>query len=233
MSTKGTNPLPKPLRRIANNRDEKSLSASMRKKRFAFFLSLIQPLPKPIKILDVGGEERFWEVMGMVDRPEMQITLFNIQATQVNHTNLKAFQGDATELSMFNDKSFDIVFSNSVIEHLESFGNQVRMANEVQRVGQNYFIQTPNKYFPIEPHFLFPFYQFFPRYLQVTLIRHFNLGWYTKIPDKQEANNLVSEHHLLGEREMRELFPQAKIYREKVLGLTKSIVAYYVETNIH
>ena len=63
-------------------------------------------------------------------------------------------------MDFFKDKSFDAVFSNSVIEHVGTFEDQKMMANEVIRVTNFYFIQTPNLYFPIEPHFLVPFFQF-------------------------------------------------------------------------
>lgn len=70
-------------------------------------------------------------------------------------------KGDATNLSQYSDKSFDIVFSNSVIEHLYTKENQISMAKEVNRVGKNYFIQTPNYWFPIEPHWVFPSFSIF------------------------------------------------------------------------
>ena len=67
--------------------------------------------------------------------------------------------GDATDLSPFKDKSFDIVHSNSVIEHLYNFENQKKMASEIMRVGQKHIVQTPNKYFFLEPHLsYFPFF---------------------------------------------------------------------------
>ncbi|WP_255695553.1 methyltransferase domain-containing protein [Rhodohalobacter sp. 614A] len=53
-------------------------------------------------------------------------------------------QGDALDMHMFEDKSFDVVFSNSVIEHVGSFENQRRFADEVRRVGKAYWVQTPD-----------------------------------------------------------------------------------------
>ena len=80
----------------------------------------------------------------------------------VKHQNFKSIKGDATNLSNFKDNQFDIVFSNSLIEHLYTYENMKLMANETMRVGKKFFVQTPNKYFPIEPHYFFPFFQFMP-----------------------------------------------------------------------
>ncbi|MBC8844888.1 class I SAM-dependent methyltransferase, partial [Escherichia coli] len=75
----------------------------------------------------------------------------------------------ATDLSEIDDQQFDIVFSNSVIEHLYTWENQEKMAKEVLRVGKYHFIQTPNYWFPIEPHWVFPFFQFLPKSIRIRL----------------------------------------------------------------
>jgi hypothetical protein len=119
-----------------------------------------------------------------------------------------------------------LVSERPLIEHLGDVAGQQHMANEVRRVGKRYFVQTPNLFFPIEPHFHVPFYQFLPIRWRVALIRRFDLGWYKKIPDKHAATTLVTEHRLLSERDMRMLFPQARLYKEHFFGLTKSFIAY-------
>lgn len=83
-----------------------------------------------------------------------------------------------------------------------------------------------NAYFPIEPHFLFPYFQFLPVRVRVFLVRHFSLGWVDRTPDREAAGALVRSVRLLSASEMKKLFPQSTLYREKVLGLTKSFVAY-------
>jgi ubiquinone/menaquinone biosynthesis C-methylase UbiE len=133
--------------------------------------------------------------------------------------------GDARRIDA-GDKTFDVVFSNSVIEHVGTYSDQMQMAQEVKRVGQRYFVQTPNKFFPIEPHFLFPFFQFFPIMVRVQLLRNFNLGWFQKIPDAVQAKREVENIRLLSKRDFMRLFSDARIYEEKVLGVTKSFVAY-------
>jgi hypothetical protein len=214
------------LRSIVDNRDEASLSAAFRRKRFQLFLELIEPFPRPINILDIGGEPRFWEVMGLAGDPNYQVILLNRAPYKATQPNLRSLIGDAADLSQFADQQFQAVFSNSVIEHLGSFERQQRMAAEVQRVGQCYFVQTPNRYFPLEPHFLVPFFQYFPQRLQIALVRSFNLGWYPKTPDRDQATHLVRSHRLLVEQELRALFPRAMLYKETALGLVKSLIAY-------
>lgn len=144
------------LKKIADNRDENSLAVQFRRKRFAFFLSLLSQLNRPVSILDVGGAESYWKTMGIDHHAQVFVTLLNLTEENVSLPNVKSIVGDARALH-FGDRSFDVVFSNSVIEHVGSFQDQLQMAGEVQRVGIRYFIQTPNKSFPLEPHFLFPF----------------------------------------------------------------------------
>jgi len=129
-------------------------------------------------------------------------------------------------MDFFKDKSFDAVFSNSVIEHVGTFEDQKMMANEVIRVTNFYFIQTPNLYFPIEPHFLVPFFQFFPLSLKVFLVKNFSLGWVEKEKNSENALNTINSIRLLNYKEMNLLFPKSYIFREKFLGLTKSFFAY-------
>lgn len=100
------------------------------------------------------------------------------------------------------------------------------MSQEVKRVGKKYYVQTPNLYFPIEPHFIFPLFQFLPVNLRVWLVQHFNLGWCPRIPDRARALREVQEIRLLTKAEMQRLFPDAKIFEEKFFGMTKSFVAY-------
>lgn len=202
-----------------------------RERRFAFFRSLLNTVKanKPISILDIGGEEVYWERMNFTDPQEINVTLLNIFVEPVKHSNFVSIKGDACDLSNFKDKEFDVVFSNSVIEHLFTIENQKRMANEVRRVGKNYYVQTPNYYFPIEPHWIFPFFQFLPFPAKVFLTNNFDLGVFKKTKNVEAAKRLVREVNLLTEKEMQSLFPEGKVYREPFFGLTKSITLYKFE----
>ncbi|MEL6457650.1 MAG: class I SAM-dependent methyltransferase [Cyanobacteria bacterium J06636_27] len=215
---------------IYDNRQKNSLVFSLRRKRFGFFKSLIDTIPYSLNILDIGGTLEFWIESGFLEEllhlKDIQITLLNIEYSYSNNPHIKTIIGDATNLSQFKDREFDIVFSNSVIEHLFTYDNQIKMAEEIKRIGRRYFIQTPNKYFPIEPHFQFPLFQFLPLSIKIILIRNFQLGWRKKAKSKQKAIETVTEIRLLGQKELQKLFPGSKIYKEKFATLTKSLTAY-------
>jgi hypothetical protein len=205
-----------------------SINQRFRAKRFKFFMSLLDKVKsdKPLKILDLGGYERYWERMGYLGDDNVHITLLNLEKEITKNQNFSSVAGDATNLHQFKDNEFDIVFSNSMIEHLFSRESQQKMADEARRVGKYYYIQTPNYYFPIEPHWLFPFFQFFPFSLRVFLTRKFNLGNIGKRSKKEDAIDIVNEIKLLTESDMKKLFPDGKVYREMFAGLKKSITMY-------
>ncbi len=164
--------------------------------------------------------------MGFAEESGVTIVLLNITQMFVSLPNFTSVVGDARNMLNYKNGEFDVVFSNSVIEHVGDYKQQTQMADEVRRVGKRYFVQTPNKFFPLEPHFLFPYFQLLPFMVQMFLVRHFDIGWYKKMPDYQQASELIHSHRLLTEKELLQLFPQSKIYREKFFGLTKSFIVY-------
>jgi SAM-dependent methyltransferase len=197
---------------------------ALRRKRVELFLEFIRDLPPPIRVLDVGGTERFWVTVGLPDG--LSIMLLNRTAAPVETPGIESVAGDARHLGAFEDGAFDVVFSNSVIEHVGSFADQARMAAEVQRVGRRYFVQTPNRYFPIEPHFLFPGFQFLPRRIRAGLHQRFDLGWMKRAEDHSSALRNVDELRLLTRAELETLFPRARIWVERFWGWPKSYVAF-------
>ena len=216
------------LKRVSDNSKPNSLANKLRSKRFAWFKSVIKPLKTPLGILDVGGTSSYWEILSAGCLEDFKVETLNLAAEDFNPPVVKSHAGDARDLGQFSDKQFDLVFSNSVIEHVGDFEQQKRMAREIIRVGSSYIIQTPNFYFPMEPHFLFPFFQFLPRSFRASLVKNFRLGWTEKASNTEEAYRLVDSVTLLKEEELKNLFPDALIHREKFLGLTKSLTAYKI-----
>ncbi|MCL1469344.1 class I SAM-dependent methyltransferase [Argonema antarcticum] len=216
------------LGKIYDFRRPDSLASKLRKKRFVLLKSLLESIPGPLKILDVGGTQTFWEKMDFLSQEagQVEITLFNINEIEVNHPQLKVVYGDARDMKQFADREFDTVVSNSAIEHVGDFRDQMQMANEIMRVGKRYFVQTPNLYFPIEPHFLFPFFQFLPLSVKVWLIQRFKLGWRGPVSDQVQAIEAVDSIKLLSKQKLLSLFPNANLFEEKFFGLTKSLTVY-------
>src|SRR5438309_11905100 len=106
------------LKTLASSTSTDSMAASFRRRRFALFQDLISSHNHtPITILDLGGWQEFWEVMEFTDTPH-KIILLNLYEIGVRHPNFTSMVGDARQLDAFADKSVDVVFSNSVIEHL-------------------------------------------------------------------------------------------------------------------
>ena len=193
---------------------------------------MIGTTPGRLTVLDIGGQPQYWEMMtASTSLPQdLQVTLLNVEAHAVSQPNFTSLVGDGRAMPQFADQQFDVVFSNSTIEHVGDFHDQQRMATEVRRIGRQYYVQTPNRYFPIEPHFVFPFFQFLPIALRVWLVQHFDLGWYRKLPKRQDAEREVTSIRLLKRKEVMELFPEATIFEEKYCGLVKSFVAYTART---
>ncbi len=201
-----------------------SLPLRMRRKRFSLFVDMIQRNARtPLYILDVGGTEMFWESMGFTESGNY-ITLLNLVQFECKCKNISSVVGNACKMDQFADNQFDIVFSNSVIEHLGTLEDQKKMAQEVRRIAKTYFLQTPNYYFPIEPHFMVPFFHWLPIPVRKWLIGHFSLGSYARVNNDEEAERFVKEIRLMKYYELKKLFPGASIVRERFFGLTKSFL---------
>ena len=175
-------------------------------------------------ILDVGGYPATWRDLSA--RP--QITVLNIHEIDYvrnpSDPPIQTVVGNGCRLE-FDAHSFDIVFSNSVIEHVGTFENKQMFADECRRVGGRLWVQTPARSFFIEPHLLTPFIHFLPLVAQRALIRNFTVWGLLTRPSGQDVRDLMAEIRLLTRKEMQVLFPDCTIIAEKVLGLTKSYVA--------
>ena len=174
------------------------------------------------RVLDVGGSRFNWDLSPV--RP--RLTFLNIEPAprQRLETADNYVQGDGTRLP-FPDQSFDVVYSNSVIEHLGSAEAQAAFAREVRRVGIGYYVQTPNRFFPVEPHLLAVGLHWLPRSWQRRLIRRASVwGWIAR-PSKARIESFLAEVRLLTRREMQTLFPDSILWTERAAGLPKSFAA--------
>jgi len=213
------------LRWLASSDKPTSFANSFRSRRFRKFEALVAGFPRPLRILDLGGTNAFWENRGWHQRTDVEILTLNLVAEEQQHANIKPLAGDATNLAQFGEHSIDVVFSNSVIEHLFTFENQRRMASEVQRVGKAFWIQTPNFWFPMEPHFHFVGWQWLPVTVRVSILQRRTCGWRGPCPDPIKARRLVEEIRLLTRNDIQVLFPSATLLAERFCGFVKSWTA--------
>lgn len=172
------------------------------------------------RVLDVGGYPAAWEISGFGG----SVTCLNVDAQEGVRGRFVCVKGDGRRLP-YPGGAFDVVYSNSVIEHVGSWEDQRRFAAEIRRVGRRVWVQTPNRWFPVEPHLVAPFVHFLPRQLQHVLARWATpWGWENR-PTAEQAREFVDSIRLLTFREMQDLFPDCRILRERFLGLTKSFIA--------
>jgi hypothetical protein len=178
------------------------------------------PLGPDTSIVDVGGTALNWS---LIDCPA-HVTLVNIDVDHDEPPPGMTFAvGDGRRLD-YADGSFDIVFSNSVIEHVGDFEDQRRFADEARRVGRGLWVQTPAKEFFLEPHLFTPFIHRLPKETRSKLVRNFTVRGWIERPGPETVEELVAVR-LLGRDEMTSLFPDCRILEERFLGMTKSYVA--------
>jgi hypothetical protein len=213
-------------------RDPHSIEFGFRARRFNAVRQLIQAALDErgrCEILDLGGTETYWlvgEDFIQSNRARLGFTILNTEPQEIVDRDLFSFvEASATEPDLFAGRRFDLVMSNSVIEHVGRWRDMQDFAANVRRLADRYYIQTPNYWFPYEPHFRFPGFQYLPKRVRVALIRRWSLGFFARVPERAIAEGIIDEHALLSTRQMATLFPDAAIGHEKFLGLAKSIVA--------
>src|SRR5689334_15385933 len=146
------------------------LSRRFRRQRMQRFLREFAVGPETT-ILDIGGTPECWELIA--ERP--RVTLLNTpRAREEVGAAVSWVAGDGRALP-FRDQAFDIVFSNSVIEHVGDAASQERFAREVARVGRAYWVQTPNRWFPVEQHLFTPIVPWLPKSWQRAIVPRFTV----------------------------------------------------------
>ena len=189
------------------------------------FLAYVEPWQT---VLDVGGNPAIWKLVPQ-DRLPRIVYLNMPRAHEPEDDTARLVFGDGCRLP-FGDQSFDWVFSNSVIEHVGSAERQAAFAAEVRRVGRRYWVQTPNRWFPVEQHLLTPLIHWAPKSWQRWLVPRFTVWALLSHADPAERrfyfDHFLDDIRLLSANEFVGLFPDGKLKRERVLRWTKSLIVF-------
>jgi ubiquinone/menaquinone biosynthesis C-methylase UbiE len=173
-----------------------------------------------MRIIDVGGRKTNWCLIE--EKPD--VTIVNIEFGDAEDGRFHYVHTDGKNLP-YADNSFELCYSNSVIEHVGDWDAREAMAREIRRVASRYYVQTPNKWFFSDPHTVGAFLHWLPKRYHRKLVRWCTLWGLVDRPSQEQIDALLEEVELLTEREMRALFPDAQIVKERFLGMTKSIIA--------
>jgi len=209
--------------------DPATFSYQSRKRRMARLAALLGGR-RGLNVLDLGGTVDFWEANGGFLTPgtieSLEVVNLDCADELVNPLagggTILCHRHDATSLQGLYRDRYDLVFSNSVIEHVGNLDRQRRMSEVVREVGDWHFIQTPSRRFPIEPHFHVPFFAFLPLGVRTEIHRRFSCGFMGREPDWLRARIACENTRLLSRRELSALFPMSRVLPERTIGFVRS-----------
>jgi hypothetical protein len=199
----------------------RSISSRARLKRWTKFRAAFPDIVD-MRVLDLGGRPQFWRSAPV--RP-LHVTTLNLERlTDPNEDSIDHRVGDACAPPDDLCSGFDLVVSNSLIEHLGGHAKRQQFADVVRTAADRHWVQTPYRYFPVEPHWVFPLLQFLPFAARVHLTRKWPLG--NRHPETSDiAIDSVHEVELIGKMQMLSYFPDANLWFERLGGVPKSMVS--------
>lgn len=186
-----------------------------------------------VKIIDIGGTIEFWQRWwSLAADAGLSVTLINNH--EVNRTfagiesdveHIRNINKDANTLTPSDFDDYDIIFSNSFLEHLRSRDLQLALAEKVVASRKPYFIQVPNKHSPVDPHHpMAPFFALYPRRLRIELVQRFSFGVSPRARDARGAEVWQTHYNPIGKSDLQKLFPDGAIETEHTLGIPLSLL---------
>lgn len=158
------------------------ISDKNRRRKYDYFIKLMDP-DIHSTILDVGftGEEQYGSPNSLEKfYPHQQnITALGIADSKEfskKYPQVKVVLYDGNTFP-FSSDTFDIIWSNAVLEHVGGYEKQKYFLSEVLRTGKRIYVTTPNRFFPIEVHTRLPLLHFLPKKIFDKLLKVFNKGW--------------------------------------------------------
>ena len=199
-----------------------SIGERQRSRRWEWFAKTFTHI-ESMSVIDLGGTAEAWR-RAPVRPASLHIINLESEAAEVPAW-IRIDRADACSLPPhIGDGRYDLVFSNSVIEHVGGHSQRQRFADTVHRLADRHWVQTPYRYFPIEPHWLFPGFQFLPLSARARISRHWPLA-HSPASGRKESLQQAMSVELLSSTEMAFYFPHSRIGAERMLGIVKSLVA--------
>jgi SAM-dependent methyltransferase len=141
------------------------VSARSRRRKLDLFFETMRPTPATT-VIDVGvsdggfgedllGTANFFEALYPWPERITAVSTQHLTVFQQAFPRVTAVRADGRALP-FADDSFDVGFSNAVVEHLPDVGSQRAFVGELCRVSKRVFLTTPNRWFPLDTHTLVP-----------------------------------------------------------------------------
>lgn len=202
------------------------VSLAARKKMLNRLLQAAHPTDAT-SVLDIGVtsdarlDSNFFESHYPYPNKITAVGLEDASFLEERHPGLRFVQADALSLP-FHDKSFNLVVSFAVIEHVGNRFRQQQFLTEACRVGQHVFVTTPNRYYPIEFHTILPLLHWLPPQQFRKILNLIGQKFFAK----EENLNLLTEKELLS---MVPANCKVTKLNQKLLGITSNLVLY-IET---
>lgn len=172
-----------------------------------------------IDVFDDGGRVLYWIHCGILPSSKISIHVCNInlEESDLGDSRFQTSIADATNLCQFKDNEFTLVVCNSVIAHVGSYESQVKMTNEIRRVGMYYSVQTPNPSFPVDWITRAPFFHYLPIDVRARIMSLIRVGKQPKISDFKTAKKWLTDKELpVNLRLFKSLFPNSHVIGEYV-----------------
>ncbi len=218
--------------KLSNYDSRNSIGTKLRTKRIAPLLEMIDEISAEhdsVNVIDIGGTENYWNIVShqYLEKNKVDITIVNIPGTGMppDYGFFRFVEADGCNLAQIPDKSFHIAHSNSVLEHVGDWEHMVRFSEELSRVAHKYFVQTPSFWFPMEPHFMTPFFHWFPKSVRIWLVLRYHLGHHRRADSIDHAVRMVESVRLINKKRFQELFMEADIMTERLFLMPKSYIA--------
>lgn len=219
--------------RVSSPYNKKSVSAKARTQRIKLFGKVLTECGvKNGTVLDIGGTTNYWKTnaqylsSGQIKEIDIvNLPLQTLRHEQIDEIKLNIYGGNALDGESLRLDHYTVIHSNSVIEHVGNLRDQKQMADVIKNKSNYYWVQTPARSFPLEPHFYFPFFAYLPLWIRTKLYQNFSLGFMGKEPDWFNARTTCEETRLLTLRELTHIFDSCGILKERLFMMDKSYIA--------